>query len=371
VSYLSPTDPNLWRAILESLETSGWLRSEQISVSARPKLDVETPTKPGDRANKAMERWETVVSLACYSLLRKKLVDLDAGPTWRITTLGIHWLHHKGTSTIDPGPSPLERATAAVFSPQSGRSPAAAPQRAGVKGMTKGPRLRNAHADSLESPRDVMAEALAHQAPASSKIVQPDGRSGSPAAKRPTASGSQDQAAQTEPPMQAVASSGVKSRKWRWDAQTKSLAKVSDADATAPSRPPAPVSKSAPPDDRPLLSAEGTDMSSSTRRIAGTAFLPARVRTSPSVLAAVRAAARHAGGTQRSYIVRALVESEHPHIGVTDRYLLAVVAHELGLYLDAMRLIDGALISGLEGDFRFRAEQLREVCAVKAQVSGE
>ena len=49
-----------------------------------------------------------------------------------------------------------------------------------------------------------------------------------------------------------------------------------------------------------------------------------------------------------------------------DYYLVACMGHELGRFGDALRLLDMALASGIDGDYQSKAEQLRAVCLLKA-----
>lgn len=72
------------------------------------------------------------------------------------------------------------------------------------------------------------------------------------------------------------------------------------------------------------------------------------------------------GESHRQLIAKTIANPEGFLGGVIDRYLLAVAAHELELYADAMALLDAALSAGLEDNYASRAEQLRAICAVKA-----
>lgn len=111
--------------------------------------------------------------------------------------------------------------------------------------------------------------------------------------------------------------------------------------------PAAPPAASPPPPRRPGRPPRST---------AGRATTGSRVRTLPGLL----------GAMQRRHIARAAAQTDHSRVGIIDRYLLAVAAHELELYAEAMALIDTALAAGLDGEFADRAQQLRSVCAAKA-----
>jgi hypothetical protein len=74
------------------------------------------------------------------------------------------------------------------------------------------------------------------------------------------------------------------------------------------------------------------------------------------------------GDSYRQLIAKTIASPEEFLGGVIDRYLLAVAAHELELYTDAMSLLDAALSAGLDDEYVSRAEQLRAICAVKAGI---
>jgi len=93
-------------------------------------------------------------------------------------------------------------------------------------------------------------------------------------------------------------------------------------------------------------------------------------RTTPNVRApGIRAAGeKHPqdGDSHRRLIAKTVATPEDFNAGIIDRYLLAVAAHELELYAEAITLLDAALSAGLGDEYASRAERLRAICAVKS-----
>ena len=99
---------------------------------------------------------------------------------------------------------------------------------------------------------------------------------------------------------------------------------------------------------------------------------PVVARTTPNVRApGIRAAGeKHPqdGDSHRRLIAKTVATPEDFNAGIIDRYLLAVAAHELELYAEAITLLDAALSAGLGDEYASRAERLRAICAVKAGI---
>lgn len=72
--------------------------------------------------------------------------------------------------------------------------------------------------------------------------------------------------------------------------------------------------------------------------------------------------------TMQRLVTRALAELDRTQLSGLDQYLIAIVSYELGRHNDALRLLDTALAGGLDGDYRVKAERLREICVLKAGV---
>lgn len=72
--------------------------------------------------------------------------------------------------------------------------------------------------------------------------------------------------------------------------------------------------------------------------------------------------------TMQRFVTRTLADLDRTQLSGLDQYLIAIVSYELGRHDDALRLLDAALAAGLDGDYRAKAERLREICVLKAEV---
>jgi hypothetical protein len=72
-------------------------------------------------------------------------------------------------------------------------------------------------------------------------------------------------------------------------------------------------------------------------------------------------------GAGMGRVVARAVQGTDTSLDCLDYYLVACMGHELGNFGDALRLLDRALASGLDGNYRAKAEQLRAVCMLKVE----
>ncbi len=70
-------------------------------------------------------------------------------------------------------------------------------------------------------------------------------------------------------------------------------------------------------------------------------------------------------------IARAASAADGAGYSPLEQFLLAVIAHELGLYDKALALLERALAASLEVEYESRARKLREVCIAKIEAEQE